>query len=101
MSKEIVWGQKQQKILNAPYSHCLEVNEGTPRSGKTTVSVSRFAWYLWNTPDLNHMVLGLPANAMTFSWSEDFTIAGTSPDAALRVDCFVRPMVNSPFLPLY
>ncbi len=57
MSKEIVWGQKQQKILNDPYSHCLEVNEGTPRSGKTTVSVSRFAWYLWNTPDLNHMVL--------------------------------------------
>ena len=52
-----MWGQKQQKILNDPYSHCLEVNEGTPRSGKTTVSVSRFAWYLWNTPDLNHMVL--------------------------------------------
>lgn len=54
---KIIWSEKQKAILSAPYSHCLEVNEGTPRSGKTTVSVSRFAWYLWNTPDKNHMVL--------------------------------------------
>ena len=57
MSKKLEWGMKQTEILSAPYSHCLEVNEGTPRSGKTTVSVARYAWYLWNTPDMNHLVL--------------------------------------------
>ena len=28
MSKKLEWGMKQTEILSAPYSHCLEVNEG-------------------------------------------------------------------------
>ena len=57
MARSIVWGEKQRKILEAPYTYCLEVNEGTPRSGKTTASVARFAWFVWNTKDQNHLVL--------------------------------------------
>lgn len=55
--KRIKWSEKQEKILAAPYKHCLEVEEGTPRSGKTTCAVARYAWFLWNTPDENHIVL--------------------------------------------
>lgn len=57
MRRRIEWSQKQAEILARPYSHCLEVNEGTPRSGKTTCGVARYAWFLWNTPDQNHLVL--------------------------------------------
>lgn len=53
----MVWSDKQRELLAAPYVHCLEVNEGTPRSGKTTLSVARFAWHIWNTKDSNHLVL--------------------------------------------
>lgn len=55
--KRVEWSKKQRQILAAPYKHCLEVEEGTPRSGKTTCGVARFAWFLWNTPDQNHLVL--------------------------------------------
>ena len=34
--RHIEWSDKQRQILSAPYKHCLEVEEGTPRSGKTT-----------------------------------------------------------------
>lgn len=51
------WSVKQADILAKPYKHCLEVLEGTPRSGKTTCAVSRAAWFYWNTPDQNHMIL--------------------------------------------
>lgn len=57
MKRRIEWSQKQAEMLARPYSHCLEVNEGTPRSGKTTCGVARYAWFLWNTPDENHMIL--------------------------------------------
>ena len=57
MSKTISWGDKQFQTLQRPFDHCLEVNEGTPRSGKTTVSVARFAWRLWDSRDQNHMIL--------------------------------------------
>lgn len=55
--RRIEWSEKQRQILAAPYKHCLEVEEGTPRSGKTTCAVARFSWFLWNTPDQNHLVL--------------------------------------------
>lgn len=57
MRQKIEWSKKQAAILAQPYSHCLEVEEGTPRSGKTTCGVARYAWFLWNTPDQNHLVL--------------------------------------------
>lgn len=55
--KQIEWSEKQRETIQKPYRHTLEVEEGTPRSGKTTCAVARFAWFLWNTPDQNHMVL--------------------------------------------
>lgn len=55
--RQINWSKKQAGIISAPYKHCLEVEEGTPRSGKTTAVVARAAWFWWNTPDRNHMVL--------------------------------------------
>lgn len=53
---EITWSKKQQDTLSMPY-HMFEVNEGTPRSGKSTCCVSRYSWYLWNCRDNNHLVL--------------------------------------------
>lgn len=53
----VKWSEKQLAILKAPYRHTLEVNEGTPRSGKTTASVARYAWFIWNSADENHLVL--------------------------------------------
>lgn len=55
--KQIEWSEKQKTTIQKAFRHCLEVQEGTPRSGKTTCAVARFAWYLWNTPDENHLVL--------------------------------------------
>ena len=55
--RQIEWSEKQRTTIQKPFLHCLEVEEGTPRSGKTTCAVARFAWYLWNTPDENHLVL--------------------------------------------
>lgn len=55
--RRIDWSEKQQQVLAAPYKHCLEVEEGTPRSGKTTCGVARFSWFVWNSPDQSHMVL--------------------------------------------
>lgn len=55
--KRIEYSEKQRQIISAPFNHCLEVEEGTPRSGKTTCAVARYAWFLWHTPDENHLVL--------------------------------------------
>lgn len=55
--RQIEYSEKQKNIMSAPYRHCLEVEEGTPRSGKTTAAVARAGWFWWNTPDLNHLVL--------------------------------------------
>ncbi len=54
---QVSWGVKQAALLAEPYKHCLEVFEGTPRSGKTTCAVARAAWFYWNTPDRNHLIL--------------------------------------------
>ena len=55
--RQIEWSEKQRATIHKPFKHCLEVEEGTPRSGKTTCAVARFSWFLWNTPDQNHIVL--------------------------------------------
>lgn len=54
---QVSWSGKQASLLAEPYKHCLEVFEGTPRSGKTTCAVARAAWFYWNTPDSNHLIL--------------------------------------------
>lgn len=55
--RQIEWSEKQRATIHKPFKHCLEVEEGTPRSGKTTCAVARLSWFLWNTPDQNHIVL--------------------------------------------
>ena len=54
---QVNWSGKQSSLLAEPYKHCLEVFAGTPRSGKTTCAVARAAWFYWNTPDRNHLIL--------------------------------------------
>lgn len=53
---KLEFSPKQKEIITAPFTHTLEVNEGTPRSGKTTAGHSRHALYLSLTPDQNHLV---------------------------------------------
>lgn len=53
----LTWGEKQQATRMLPYRHTLEVNEGTPRSGKTTAGIARFANFIWQSPDENHLIL--------------------------------------------
>lgn len=53
---KIVYSPKQREVITAPFTHTLEVNEGTPRSGKTTAGHFRYALYLTLTPDENHLI---------------------------------------------
>lgn len=52
----IEFSPKQKEIIKAPFDYTLEANEGTPRSGKTTAGHFRYAYYLSQTPDENHLV---------------------------------------------
>jgi PBSX family phage terminase large subunit len=54
----IEFSPKQEKIILQPFDVTLEVNEGTPRSGKTTGGVFRYARYLAETPDEQHLIVG-------------------------------------------
>lgn len=53
----IQWSKKQIECLQHPFDHTLEVNEGSPRSGKSTADVARFASFVFQSKDQNHMVL--------------------------------------------
>lgn len=53
----IAFGEKQKQTIKAPFKYTLEVNEGTPRSGKTTAGIFRFAYYLTITEDENHLIV--------------------------------------------
>lgn len=52
----ITFSDKQLKTIRAPFDVTLDVNEGTPRSGKTTAGHFRYAYYLSVTPDENHLI---------------------------------------------
>ena len=55
----IQFSDKQLELIRRPFiDGALEVNEGTPRSGKTTGGVFRAARYYIESPDQNHLVLG-------------------------------------------
>ncbi|WP_185574427.1 PBSX family phage terminase large subunit [Listeria booriae] len=56
MVKNIIFSKKQEELLQAPFEHDLEVNEGTIRSGKTTLGHFRYARFLIETDDENHLV---------------------------------------------
>ncbi|HEM5979229.1 TPA: PBSX family phage terminase large subunit [Streptococcus suis] len=47
---------KQKDIIRRPFNYELEVNEGTPRSGKTTAGHFRYARYLIQSEDENHLI---------------------------------------------
>lgn len=55
----ISFGAKQVENIRKPFiDGTLEVNEGTPRSGKTTTGVFRAARFYIESQDQNHLVLG-------------------------------------------
>lgn len=54
---QITFSKKQADVITAPFTHTLEVNEGTPRSGKTLSFHFRYARYLVETRDDNHLVI--------------------------------------------
>lgn len=57
MTMEIKFSDKQTKCIYRPQGdYNLEVFEGTPRSGKTTAAHFRYALYLINSRDQNHLV---------------------------------------------
>ena len=53
----MTFSDKQSSFITAPFEHTLEVLEGTPRSGKTTASHFRYARYLLETEDTNHLIV--------------------------------------------
>lgn len=57
MAKQIKLGEKQLRMIQRPFNHTLEVEEGTPRSGKTTGVHFRYARYLVETEDENHLIV--------------------------------------------
>lgn len=57
----ITWGPKQTELITLPFDHTLDWLEGTPRSGKTTAGVMRYARHLIRSRDTNHLVVGYSA----------------------------------------
>lgn len=57
----VTWSKKQRDIITAPYDHCIDWMEGTPRSGKTTAAIARFADHLIQSRDTNHLITAYSA----------------------------------------
>ena len=57
----IEWGAKQADLIMAPYDRTLDWLEGTPRSGKTTAGIMRFARHLIRSRDNIHLVTAYSA----------------------------------------
>ena len=57
----VKWSSKQRQIITAPYDHTIDWMEGTPRSGKTTAAIARFADHLIQSRDTNHLVTAYSA----------------------------------------
>lgn len=57
----VTWSKKQREIITAPYDHTIDWMEGTPRSGKTTAAIARFADHLIQSRDTNHLVTAYSA----------------------------------------
>ena len=56
-----MWSKKQSMLLATPYDHTIDWNEGTPRSGKTSAGIARFAAHLIASHDTNHLVVAYSA----------------------------------------
>ena len=57
----VKWSPKQKELILAPYDHTIDWMEGTPRSGKTTAAVARFADHLIRSRDTNHLITAYSA----------------------------------------
>ena len=57
----IEWGTKQSELIMLPFDRTLDWLEGTPRSGKTTAGIMRFARHLIKSRDNLHLVTGYSA----------------------------------------
>lgn len=57
----IQWSEKQAALIMAPFDHTLDWLEGTPRSGKTTAGIMRFARHLIKSRDVLHLVIAYSA----------------------------------------
>lgn len=57
MMSKIKFSPKQNKVINYPFDHNLDVLEGTPRSSKTTTAAFRMARFLANSRDENHLIV--------------------------------------------
>ena len=55
------WGAKQAELIMSPYNRTLDWLEGTPRSGKTTAGIMRFARHLIRSRDNIHLVTAYSA----------------------------------------
>lgn len=57
----IEWGEKQADLIMSPFDRTLDWLEGTPRSGKTTAGIMRFARHLIKSRDNIHLVTAYSA----------------------------------------
>ena len=57
----IEWGSKQAELIMMPFDRSLDWLEGTPRSGKTTAGIMRFARHLIKSRDNLHLIVGYSA----------------------------------------
>ena len=57
----IEWGAKQAELIMLPFDRTLDWLEGTPRSGKTTAGIMRFARHLIKSRDNIHLVTAYSA----------------------------------------
>lgn len=57
----VKWSPKQKELILAPYDHTIDWMEGTPRSGKTTAAIARFADHLIQSRDTNHLITAYSA----------------------------------------
>ena len=57
----IEWGEKQATLIMQPFDRTLDWLEGTPRSGKTTAGIMRFARHLIKSRDNIHLVTAYSA----------------------------------------
>ena len=54
----IKYSPKQAAFITRPFLNCLDVAEGSPRSGKTFAATARFALNLLRSRDRAHLVTG-------------------------------------------
>ena len=57
----IEWGAKQEQLIMLPFDHTVDWLEGTPRSGKTTAGIMRYARHLLRSRDNIHLVTAYSA----------------------------------------